>query len=81
MFTLLITGFMMAQCPKPIVENRTSTWNKTDEQTLTRAKNRCSYYYAESPCLKRLIKLEENRYHAICGNANNLYPEFGESYD
>lgn len=67
MFNILLAGFIMAQCPKTIVDNRTKTWNKMDETTLKRAKTRCSYYYSKSPCLKKLIKLEERRYHAVCG--------------
>lgn len=63
----LIIAFMLAQCPQPIIDNRTDTWNDLDKQTLVRATARCEFYFPKSPCLKKLVKLEERRYHAVCG--------------
>ena len=67
MFGLLFAGFIASQCPQPIRENRTNQWTKFDQQTFDRAITRCSFYFPKSPCLKKFIKLEERRYHAVCG--------------
>lgn len=62
-----VAFILAAQCPQPIIENQTNTWTKFDQQTFDRAITRCSFYFPKSPCLKKFIKLEERRYHAVCG--------------
>lgn len=54
-------------CIAVILINQTPNWTKFDQVTLERAKTRCGYYYKNSPCLKRFIKVKELQYRAICG--------------
>jgi len=54
-------------CIAVIIFNQTPNWNKFDQATLTRAMSRCSYFYKDSPCLKKFIKVKELQYRAICG--------------
>ncbi len=65
----MILVALILSCPTTIIVNRTRDWNQTDRQTLARAKVRCKHLFPEDPCLKKLVKLEELRYHAICGRA------------
>lgn len=68
MIGFLLINFVLTQCARPTIENHTKTWNNFDKQTLSRAITRCEFYFPESPCLKKLIKVEERRYQAVCGN-------------
>lgn len=54
-------------CPPTVIENRTDTWTKLDQDTLNRAKHRCGELYKESPCLKFFRKKAERTYNALCG--------------
>lgn len=53
------------KCSPVEIINSTSTWNKRDKGTLTRAHTRCDTIY--NSCLKRFIKTSELSYQAICG--------------
>ncbi len=56
-------------CPKvQIIAVNGATWgNKMDKMNLDTATNRCAQLYKNSPCLVSFMKLEDNRYHAVCG--------------
>ena len=57
----------LISCPYPKLENRTPTWNSTDVISYETAVMNCPQQYPNSPCLKRFIKVDTNRYFAICG--------------
>jgi hypothetical protein len=63
-----LLSFVLSQCPATVIVNETVLpWNETDQAGLVTATKRCSFYYKNSPCLKKFIKKEVNAYHAICG--------------
>jgi pyrimidine deaminase RibD-like protein len=43
-----------------------------DQQTLERTTARCRHYFKDAPCLKRLIKLEDRQYRAVCGKKDEV---------
>lgn len=54
-------------CVLTTIVNKTSTWTENDKKALKKAKVRCGQLYPDAPCLKRFVKLGENRYNALCG--------------
>ena len=60
---------MSLMCAAVIVEvlKGVPPMDDRDNKVLERAKTRCSFYYPNSPCLKRFIKKDVNLYNAICG--------------
>lgn len=54
-------------CITVIVNSSNLPWDNYDQITLERAKNRCSFYFPKSPCLKQLEKKGYRRYWATCG--------------
>lgn len=70
MNTLFLLAGLSLTCPAPEIVNKTGTWTKMDQATYVRAQTRCGHYFKVSPCLKVLKKLEERRYHAVCGTSD-----------
>ena len=64
---LLLLALALPNCTIPRIDNRTDTWTAVDLQSYESAITRCSTKYPNSPCLKRFIKVDTNRYFAICG--------------
>ncbi len=56
-------------CLATTIINFTSSWTKEDEKVLSRATYVC--YIRYDSCLKKLIKKEEQLFHAICGRHQN----------
>ena len=68
-FTVALLWCIVANsCEKPRLVNMTKTWDSHDQATLDDAANRgCKKHFADMPCLKVFIKLNERDYSVICG--------------
>lgn len=58
-------------CAATLIINNTQTWTAVDRHAVVKASQRCIQIYPEAPCLIKFVKLEEQRYNAYCGNAND----------
>lgn len=54
-------------CARPKITNPSGEWTKADDDSYRSAVIRCVVHFPEAPCLKNFIKIEENIYHAVCG--------------
>ncbi len=57
----------MLVCAATIFIGFGSSMTKEDVSVYKTASQNCSKYYPDAPCLKKLIKKEEQVYHAVCG--------------
>lgn len=63
---MLIASFFVAACLGPVILNLTDIWSIEDEKALNLAKNNCTIYYDDSPCLELFVKEKERTYKAVC---------------
>lgn len=53
-------------CLPSVIENQTPVWNKEDQAAYERAAKRCQDMDPEYPCMKKFIKVDEQRYQVWC---------------
>lgn len=63
----ILVAVNLAGCPAPVIDNRSASWNKQDQQTYEKAQKRCGEIYPEAPCLKMFRKKDDSTYNAVCG--------------
>lgn len=54
-------------CAVTILIGLSNPPTQQEQDIISAAKIGCQKQYKDSPCLKKLIKKEEQNYHAICG--------------
>lgn len=64
---VILVAVNVIGCPQPVVENRSASWTKQDQQTYNHASFRCREIYPEAPCMKLFRKKDDSTYNVICG--------------
>lgn len=57
---------MIAECALTIIVNMTAVWTTHDQATLDKGQIRCGQIYKKAYCLKKIIKVKEGAYRAVC---------------
>jgi hypothetical protein len=54
-------------CAATVIVNHTDVWDEQDKAVLKQASTRCGEIFPDAPCLKKIVKLEDNSYQIYCG--------------
>jgi hypothetical protein len=60
---------LLLACAATIIVNHTKVWNKHDQHRMEVSKQRCAELFPDAPCLKKFIKLNEQRYQVLCSQS------------
>lgn len=55
-------------CQKPMIVDKTKTWNLHDEKLVEQVSNNCKRIYGPEYCARVIEKVGENNYHIRCFN-------------
>ena len=57
-------------CAATVIVNHTDVWDEQDKAVVKEASKRCGQIFPDAPCLKKIVKLEDNSYQIYCGAPN-----------